>query len=457
MTAAPSRDYESGSVTLPSYGPLMLLTAEQVFAKGCPPLIASASSKSGKTVMCVDMVYSCRDTATGFTYVTNSYHTPENTYLRQMIPEIHVKNWDAAMLCSLWEDILQRSHTIETSISERAVDQFISTHCGSNPILLADLRLIDQVVRDNAGLFPDVTAGERAAAAHRLAAKLSFIRNHYSSSDSSLTGEARAVVAAASSSKPCHILILDDVTAQLRSPAGDIMEVPYLTESGAIERKTMKGAKGMEYLLINLLTVARHYAVVGFFVHTFDCFPPSVRSQFGAMMFLGVDAVEQISRERTVSAHDIELIRGAWSVAAKYQYHKVVLFPNPDITSHGQRVALYKATYHTQPLPIGVPTYQAVMRNIASAMSRYRADSANRSSVEAEQRRLRDVGIALAHEGARLATAPTTFGGPEAANAAPQIDFAAALDMPMTQPIAISLPPLAPAAPASDQLDSLLG
>jgi hypothetical protein len=346
------------------------------------------------------MAYSSSSFATGFTYITNSYDTPANAYLRKMIPEINVKNWSVELLCSIWGDILQRSLTLSKSIDERNVDQFLQGRCPNDQSLLAELNSIDEIVRSNAQRFPEVPEGKAAINAHKRLAKIAFIRSHFRPDDPNLTEQEKDVVRASRSSRPCHVIICDDVTANLRSPPNEEFDIPTVTEGNKLEFKRMKGKKGFEFLLVNLLTLTRHHAIVGFFVHTFDAFEPTIRGQFGGMMFMGIDSIEQACREKTISSRDMEIVRAAWDIGVNYPFHKVVLYTNPDMTDHKQRVALFRPTYHVNPKPIGVPTYQAVMRNIAMAIDEYRGGEIHRAQVQSEKQRLNAESEALAKEGA---------------------------------------------------------
>lgn len=391
--------YQSGSKSIPGYGPLIRLESSDVFAPGRPALVVSAQSGEGKTVTAVDMIYTSRNIATGLCYVTNSYTTPANAYLRAMVPEIHVKNWDINLLCRLWGDILQRSLALNRSIDDRFIEQFLQVRCPNSQSLSAELQAIDEIVQTNAQFFPDVPSGKAAIAAHKKLAKLAFIRNNFRSDDKNLTEQERAVVRASRSSSPCFILICDDVTAQLRNPPKEDVEVPSIAEGEVLETRTLKGKDGLSFLLINLLTLARHFAIVGFFVHTFDAFDATVRGQFGGMLFLGEDSIVQACRERTLQEGDKDLIREAWTIAKEYKHHKVILYTNPELTNHKQRVALIRPAYHAQPQPIGVPSYQAVMRNISMAIDQYRGSESHRALVQAQKQRLEDESETLARIG----------------------------------------------------------
>lgn len=391
--------YESGSVEIPGLGPLLLLPPSEVFAPNRPAMVVAAQSGEGKTVTAVNMVYANRDVVTGFGYITNTYHSPSNQYLRDMVPEIHVKNWDLDLLCRLWGEILQRGVAISRSVDDRSVDQFIQGRCHGDRTLLAELDAVDTLVANNAQLFPEVSSGKAAIAAHKKLIKLQYIRTHFRADDINLTEQEKGVVRASRSTRPCYLLIIDDVTAQIRSPPKDEINIPTLAEGDRIETKTMKGKDGFDFLMINLLTLARHFAIVGFFVHTFDAFTAPVRGQFGGMMFLGADTIRQACREGTLSPQDKELICAAWDVAKDYPHHKVVLYTNPDLTPHKQRVALCKPEYYNERLPIGVPTYQAVMRNVAMAIDQYHGSEVHRARVQAEKQRLEKESAALARDG----------------------------------------------------------
>ena len=108
----------------------------------------------------------------------------------------------------------------------------------------------------------------------------------------------------------------------------------------------------------------------------------------------------------------------AWNIASEYPNHKVVAYTTPDLTSHKQRVALCRPTYHQTPQPIGVPTYQAAMRNIATRMEQYRGGETHRARVRTAQQQADGVTDALAREGASapgsgitgLQLSPSMFG-----------------------------------------------
>jgi hypothetical protein len=382
--------YSSGSETIEGYGPLLRLESEQVFAPGMPALLVATQSGGGKTVAAVDMVLTASKHATGFTYVTNSYDSSANAYLRQMVPAIHVKNWSVQFICSLWRAILDRGAEIGRAVDDASVAQFMSGRCQSAPTLQTSIDRLHAIARENAGYFPDGGALREAMAAHEKLLRLRYIADNFRADDQSLSERERSVVRAASASKPCYLLLFDDVTAQIRNPPNEEIDIPQQTESGAISAVRMKGKAGFESLLFSILTLARHYAIVGFFVHSLDVFSASVRSQFGGILLMGEDVVQQAWREQTLSPQDKDLIVAAWAVAKRFPYHKVILFPNPELTEHRQRVALFRPTYHPTPSPIGVPTYQRVMTNLQGLISRSASDQTERARTEVEKKRKDD-------------------------------------------------------------------
>ena len=434
-----SQLYDSGSRSIPGYGPLLRLESSDVFAPARPAMVVAAQAGEGKTVAAVDMVYTNLSSITGFTYVTNSYDSPANGYLRTMIPELHVKNWDVNLLCSIWGDILQRSLALGQSMDDKMLDRFLQGRCPNDKMLFSELESIDRLVQTNADLFPDVPCGKEAIAAHKKMAKINFIKTHFRLDDPSLSIQERDVVRATRSSKPLYCLIADDVTAQIRSPLSDDLEIPTISESNQLVKRQMKGKDGLNFLLINILTLARHFAIIGFFVHTFDAFDATVRSQFGGMMFMGADSIEQACRERVLSPGDKDLIRGAWDIAKDYPHHKVVLYTNPDMTNHKQRVAILKPTYHTQPKPIGVPTFQAVMRNISMAIEQFQGGEVHRARVKSIEQQRAAEAEALAKEGA------------SSSSAVPVIQIP--LLQQGTTPSVFAAPPTAPKPSLGDLLD----
>ena len=394
-----SRQYESGSVVLPGYGPLLMLDSREVFSPEEPAKIISSQSGEGKTVTAIDMVYANRENATGITYITDSYQSAANAYLRAMIPEIFVKNWSLEMLCRLWGDVLQRGLSLSNNLEDRALDQFLTARCPHDATLEREMADIEKLVMDNAALFPEVKSGKAAIAAHKKLIKINFIRRNFHLDDRSLSDNERDLVRATRSSKPCHIIVCDDVTANVRTPFSGNIDVPSVGEGNRLIYNSLKGKKAAEYLYINILTLARHFAVVGFFVHTFDCFEPAVRSQFGAIVIMGQDSVTQICREHTLGPTDKDLLIAAWEVAANYKYHKVVLYMNPDLTRHHQRVAIFRPTYYDHPLELGVPTFRAVIRNISMAIENYRGGEIHRTRVKVARKSIEEEQDALAAEG----------------------------------------------------------
>lgn len=403
-----STDYQSESESIPGYGPVKMLRSTDIFVPGNPPTIAAAQSKGGKTVMCVDIAYTASPHATGITFITNSYDTPANAYLRQMIPEIVVKQWSIELVCALWADILSRSIAITRSLRPQSIDRFLMIHVRESVELDAKLRLIDQVVEQNRGYFPNESELRAAVEAQKRGVKIAYIRDHFRPNHPNLSEEDRAVVIAARSSQPTHVIIFDDITPQLRSPPPTtaVYNIPSISESGELIWTTLKGKAAFEFLLISILTLGRHYAIIGFFVHTFDVFPPTVRAQFGATVFLSEDAVQQACRQRVLSSYDQELVVAAWAISSKHSHHKVVLFPNPDATTHGERIAIYKSQYHAVAAPIGVPTYRDAIANIQLAVNVYLRGSVDRAMVEQTKHRMQSEADALAVSGASMGTQP---------------------------------------------------
>lgn len=402
-------EYVSESEELPGYGPLHRFESEEVFAPGRPAMVISAGSGEGKTVGAVCMAYVNRAITTGFTYITNSYDTPANKYLRDMIPSICVKNWDIDMICSLWGDILRRSLAIGRCMSDDSIERFIQGRCAGDSSLRASLDAIDRTISENMRLFPDGESLTAAAAAHKRLAKVEFIRSRFKVDDPNLSDPEVEIVRACRSSRPLHVLILDDVTANLRTPPTGDLFIPTVRESGEIETVKMKGKRGFEFLLINVLTLARHHAIVGIFVHTLDAFEAPIRQQFGSMMCMGQDAVDQCCRLQTLSPADKDLLVMAWNVAKRYKHHKIVFYTNPEMAPRRQRVGIIKPTYFAQRQEIGTPTYRALLRNIEAASVAYKQSLAQRTQVEIAKKRLEAESEALAREGSGAGSAPPTL------------------------------------------------
>ena len=383
--------YVDGSVMIDGYGPLRIISSEQLYGPGQPALIAATQSQGGKTVTLVDMIYTARERMTGFNLITNSYNTGPNGYLRSMIPEIHVKNWDLHLVTRLWGDCLKVGLRISAGMEDRLLEMFIAHRCPDAPQLRARIEEVNNIMQRNADLFPNVEQGVASRNLHIKLAKMMYIRDHFSLDDPSLSSTELTVVTTCMASKPCYGIFFDDVTAQIQSGTTDMLDIPLVGENNNLTFESMKGKQGWPFLLVNMLTLCRHYATIGAFVHFFGAFDVTIRRQFGALMFLGQDAITEACTQQTLSPDDKHLVAAAYRVASRYKHHKVVLFPNPAVTSHGHHVALFCARVHREPLPIGVPSYQAVVRHVEDTIRRYQQDNVyreeeGRSEKEAAQR-----------------------------------------------------------------------
>jgi len=382
--------YPSGSEAIQGYGPLLSLESTQVFGPGLPATLGVGSTGGGKTIAVVDMFYANADVITEMTLYTNSYDSPTNGYLRDMIPRIVVKNWDLGVVCQQWGAILERGLAITRGVEDSAVNQFIAARCRGNRMLEGEIAALYEIANRNQSMFPSVQDANAALAAHEKLIKLEFIGKHFRSDDRTLSDGERLVVQASRSTKPCPCIVFDDITAQLAIPSNDEYNVPTVGEGNIVEWKRLKGKKALEYWLLNMLTIARHYAIIGFFTHSFDTFPVNIRQQFGCIIFLTDEAIEQFCREQTYGHNEKAMVRQAHAIALHYKHYKAVFFPNPDVTTHKQRFALFKANYYYKPLPIGVATYQAVMRNIQLGIADYQARNVHQAQIRIQEQKARE-------------------------------------------------------------------
>jgi hypothetical protein len=392
-------EYKSGSVVLDRYGPLLKLEAKDVYALGAPALIAPGTSGGGKTVAAVDMIYTNSKACTHLMYMTGSYDSPANQYLRDRVPEIHVKNPDLQIMCDAWKDTLERNTAFVKFTKPDVVERFLHARANNTMSIQSEIGILRQEAEKNAQMFPERSDMEAVIKLKTTNIKLKFIADNFSLGDPTLLPEDQELIKWAQSTRPCPIYIFDDMTEVFSSPPRDLMTIPFPGEGNTIRTREMKGEVALNFLLMNMLTKMRHFGVGGFFVHTLQAFDTELRSQFGAIMFCGKESVEEQCRLRTMSPNDKDLIVQAYAVAEKYPFYKAIYFNNPQNTPHGQTIALFKPTYHRSSEPIGTDTYRLGMQMITDRINQIKNGQVMQSRVLGQQQVIQQTLVNLAKEG----------------------------------------------------------
>lgn len=392
--------YESGSESIVGYGPLLRLSAEEIFSPDSPPVIYCTQSGAGKTSAAVAAVYANRARLTGLFYISSSYHDSRATYLQRMIPSIHVKNFDMAFLCDLWGTILKKSADAGRMSQDRRIIDFISRRAQGARPLAEEMERIQRTRALNALSLPSDTANAIKVA--EMEARRFFIRNNFRRDDPSLSPEEREIVKWCQSSTPLPVVIFDDVTPMLKAAPSGKFSIPKLAESGEIVTVEMSGTKALDYLLISIFTTMRRNGVGAFFVHSLEAFSAPVRQQAGAFI-LDEAGVIELCRESVIAEDGKRLIRAAWEKVAdstRFKYHRVVYYADPSSTSHGQRVAIYKPPYYSIPEPLGVPTYKMIVSAILSEASARTVSASALSTEKAYEESRRKYAEKVASSGA---------------------------------------------------------
>lgn len=369
--STPDDIYKSESENIPSLGPLKLLRAKDIFSPNVPPVCVVGQSGSGKTVIAIDQVMANAKRCTGLVYFTSTYYEARNQKLRDMIPELNVKNYDLNTWATVWGEILKTSSEYGKMTSGSRIKQFIERHCISNPEYQRRRKLLEDLITDNGEIFKSKQNVELAMNAYIRFMNIKFIADNFRVNDQHLPDSDKMVVAYTQSTTPCPNLVFDDMTAVLKNPPADKVLVPEVMESGELSWKEYPGPKALSVLLGGVQTTMRGKGVAAFYIHTFPE-DRKVRQQFGAFIIADQTAFDSVQREQTVEARDKGYIAKAWGIAKRYKHHKVVFYFNPDLTDHGQRVALFIAEDHSAPRRIGCRTYQAVFDNLSRSIRDYR-------------------------------------------------------------------------------------
>lgn len=379
--------YESGSETIAGYGPLLRLSAEELFNPDSPPVAYCTQPGSGKTSAAVAAVYANARRATGLFYVTDGYSTERARYLQKMIPSIHVRKFDLQTLCELWGMIQQKAVEAVKALDDRKLREFIERHCANHPGYRYEIDRINQVRMANVRDFPDNPDVTAAIEALKVEVSRTFIRNTFRRDDTRLLKPEQELVGWCQSSTPLPVVIFDDVTASLQSAPSGKFQIPTLGDDDTVKYAPYSGAKALERLLMLMMTTTRQAVSMTFFIHEIGVFSPSVRQNIGAIVLDG-PGVTEVCRQAVVSAEGKSLIEAAWAKISdtdRYKYHRVVYYADPGTTSHGQRVAIFKAPYYTEPRPVGVPTYRLVIDSINREAEKHNAMRAMAQTTRAEE------------------------------------------------------------------------
>lgn len=324
--------------------------------KSFAPVVCLGSTKGGKTVMALDIMYQFARDAHYVYYVSQSGQSFVDQKMG-IIPSYFIRdpNKDCYDCVSrIWFDIKARGEAFKASPSDikpilsilypgkdmlALIDKYLSKHDSEFPSrkekTCAQLEILTRLIVDRYNSRPDL-ASKIKEPKH-----LNIINSMVSSSTKT-------------------ILILDDLSALLESAQKDNGVV-------LINGASVKKGEALKSILKDMFTRARHYnCIIVMFAHTLNIFHESLKTTMQQFLFVDASAVSEVKGIRRLIDKDgkalLESIITETDIFNPLRYKYYMLFYNVI----ERTAAITKAQIHEDNIPIhpGVKEFHDLLDRI---------------------------------------------------------------------------------------------
>lgn len=273
---------------------------EEIFKFNSQPYIVCGLSASGKTTLCIDIIYKFSEQCTNIYYITSSKESIKDDTISQ-IPRAFRRKPTFESIYAIWREIIESHDAAEAN--EQKLTKILVNLCGQSEAQNI-IRMLDekskQIQKEQYNIYLQRSDSENEAIEKsKNDSKAFFIDTlsklilDFASSRGTkkLTSEDMSILSALVSPYPKVLLLMDDVSAELN-------ELKTKTNKVVYNGQPTKISDAYKNVIIDILTRGRHYgALICMFLHTIDLITD--KSLINNLVILNKEAAKKIGMARS--------------------------------------------------------------------------------------------------------------------------------------------------------------
>mgnify|MGYP004459419495 FL=1 len=294
---------------------------KDIFKFGAPPYVICGVTQSGKTTLCLDIIYKYAKECTNVYYITGTQETIRDDTISK-IPQCYRVKPTLENIVACWEDIVAANDAAAPPLTKlEGVFAKLYGKTDATSILSKLQERSDKLKQERYEKYKENKLSEIDAKnnsevdskAFRVEVLSRLIVDKYTNANdiSQLSDEDMLIIQSLVSMKPKSIFIMDDITSelnQMQTKRNPIMIHGQLTPAKDVYKT----------LLLDILTKARHYNMICcIFLHTLDMI--TSKEQLMNIIFMNNEATQKVFTAKTISETLKKLIKESANALFKGQ------------------------------------------------------------------------------------------------------------------------------------------
>lgn len=276
---------------------------KDVFTFGAPPYVICGVTRSGKTTLCLDIIYKYAKECTNVYYITGTQETIRDDTISK-IPQCYRVKPTIENIVACWEDIVAANDAAAPPLT-KLEGVFVKLYGKDNATsILNNLQergdklkreRYDKYKQNNLSEIDAKNNSEVDNKAFKVEVLSRLIVDKYTNAEdiSQLSDEDMLIIQSLVSKKPKSIFIMDDITSELNQMQNN--RKPVLIHGVATPAKDV-----YKTLILDILTKARHYNMICcIFLHTLDMI--TSKDQLMNIIFMNNEATQKVFTAKTIS------------------------------------------------------------------------------------------------------------------------------------------------------------